>query len=215
MTKRQLSTWRIDASLMEIIGRCLEAGRRCRFEKYEVLYEQGTVSSKFYIIEKGLVKVSIVRSDGTEVLLEYMGPQTICGEGAAFDSLPRFSRAIATENTVAVEFDATRTDEIFGRHPEFASALLRVTSLKQRILASRLQHFVSREPEGRIMELLHRLAAMFGTDHPSGRILVTKLTHEEIAAMTGTSRVTVTRTLQRLRDQAVIGLIDGHILINS
>ena len=42
---------------------------------------------------------------------------------------------------------------------------------------------------------------------------MTQLTHEQIAAMTGTSRVTVTRTLQRLREQGRIAILEGHILL--
>lgn len=215
MSKRQLSTWRLDPDLMAVLRDHLDFGRRRSFRKSEALYEQGTISSRFFYIEKGLVQVSIFKSDGTEILLEFMGPHTIIGEAAAFDALPRFSSAFAVERTEAIEFDADRLHDIFRQHPEFASALLRVTSLKQRILALRLEYLVSHEPEGRIMELLRRLAAMFGTDHPQGRILVTKLTHEEIAAMTGTSRVTVTRTIKRLREQAALDIVDGHFIIRG
>jgi CRP-like cAMP-binding protein len=213
MTKRDLRTWRLEPELMNVIREHLHAGRRRNFKKNEALYEQGDVSSRFFYIAKGLVQVTIIRADGTEMLLEFMGEHTILGEGAAFDGLPRFSSAYAVEDTEAIEFDADRLAEVFSEHPEFASALLRVTSLKQRILAIRLEHLVSREPEERIMELFQRLASMFGTEHPKGRILVTKLTHEEIAAMTGTSRVTVTRTIQRLRDQKAIHLVDGYLVV--
>lgn len=213
MAKRQLSTWRLDKELREMIRDHLEAGVRRRFRKNDALYLQGTVSTKFYYVERGMAQVSIVRFDGTEMLLEFMGPHTILGEGAAFDNLPRFSSAFAVEDTQAIEFDANQLHDVFRSHPEFASALLRVTSLKQRILAIRLEHLVSREPEERIMELFHRLESMFSVDEPAGRTLVTKLTHEEIAAMTGTSRVTVTRTIQRLRDQGQIDIVDGHFVI--
>ncbi|WP_181168710.1 Crp/Fnr family transcriptional regulator [Mesorhizobium sp. B2-4-17] len=215
MSKRQLHTWRLEPELMTVICGHLDAGRRRHFRKNEAIYEQGELSSKFFYIEKGLAQVSIIRFDGTEMLLEFMGPHTIIGEGAAFDYLPRFSCAFAVEDTQAVEFDAERLTEVFRDRPEFASALLRVTSIKQRILAIRLEHLVSREPAERILELLQRLISMFGTEHPNGRILVTKLTHEEIAAMTGTSRVTVTRTFQRMREQNIIDMVDGHILIKS
>lgn len=198
---------------MNVICEHLDVGRRRQFKKNEAIYEQGEVSSKFFYIEKGLAQVSIIRFDGTEMLLEFMGPQTIVGEGAAFDGLPRFSCAFAVEDTQAVEFDADRLTEVFRDRPDFASALLRTTTIKQRILAIRLEHLVSREPDERIMELLQRLASMFGTEHANGRILATKLTHEEIAAMTGTSRVTVTRTIQRLRDQKIIEVVDGHFVI--
>ena len=112
-----------------------------------------------------------------------------------------------------IEFDTSKMTEIFRAHPEFATSLLRVTSLKQRVVAIRLKHLASREPQDRIMELLTRLEEMFAIDHPKGRLLVTHVTHEQIATMTGTSRVTVTRTLQRLREQNRIDTFDGHILL--
>ena len=72
---------------------------------------------------------------------------------------------------------------------------------------------VDPDVQERIMELLTRLEEMFAIEHPKGRLLVTQLTHEQIAAMTGTSRVTVTRTLQRLREQGRISILEGHILL--
>lgn len=212
-TKRMLGTWRIDSALVRRILEQASCGRSRKFRKNEVLYEQGATSTKFYLILSGLVQVSIVRVDGVEVVLEYMGPETICGEGAAFDGLPKFSRALAVEETHAIEFDAARIEPVFQRHPEFASALLRVTSLKQRVLAVRLEHLASRKPEGRIMDLLQRLQEMFAIDYAGGRLLVTHLTHEQIGAMTGTSRVTVTRAIRFLRNQNLIDVIDGHILV--
>lgn len=213
MSKKKLGTWRIDRQLVEALTEHAAYGRRKKFKKNEVLYEQGEISTRFYFVIKGLVQISIFRVDGSEVVLELMGPDTVCGEGSAFDGLPRFSSAVAIEDTEAIEFDASKMTEVFRQHPEFATSLLRVTSLKQRVVAIRLKHLASREPQERIMELLTRLEDMFAIDHPKGRLLVTHVTHEQIAAMTGTSRVTVTRTLQRLREQGRISILDGHILL--
>lgn len=215
MSKRALGTWRIEQDLVETVARLSKFGRRKAFIKNEILYEQGEVSSRFYFVLKGLVQISIVKADGTEVVLEFMGPHTICGEGAAFDGLPRFSSAIAVENSEAIEFDSSQMGDLFRVHPEFACALMRITSLKQRVLAVRLEHLASREPETRVMELFHRLGEMFATDHKDGRLLATQLTHEQIAAMTGTSRVTITRVLRRLREQGVLDIIDGHVLVKT
>ncbi|MGH7743640.1 MAG: Crp/Fnr family transcriptional regulator [Candidatus Dormibacteria bacterium] len=213
--KKMLGTWRIDPSLARRIIGLANCGKPRKFRKHEMLYEQGTISTKFYFILSGLVQVSMLRVDGVEVVLEYMSGETICGEGSAFDGLPRFSGAVAVEDTQTIEFDAGRMEEVFKKHPEFASVLLRVTSLKQRVLAVRLEHLASRRPEVRIMDLLRRLQEMFAIDYPGGRLLVTHLTHEQIAAMTGTSRVTVTRSIRLLRDQKDIDIVDGHILVRS
>jgi CRP/FNR family transcriptional regulator, cyclic AMP receptor protein len=213
MSKKTRGTWRIDPQLVALLSQHAGYGRRRKFKKETALYEQGEVSPRFYFILKGLVQISIFRSDGSELVLELMGPDTICGEGPAFDGLPRFSSAAAAEDTEAIEFDTTKLTVAFQKHPEFATALLRITSLKQRVLAVRLEHLASREPQDRIMELLTRLEDMFAVDHPRGRLLVTHITHEQIATMTGTSRVTVTRTLNRLREQGRIDILDGHILL--
>ena len=221
MSGGRRATWRMDDALTAAIGAHRNAGERRRFAAGEMLYEQGEISPLFFFVERGMVQVSILRQDGTETILEYMGPDTICGEGAAFDRLPRFSSAIAVEPTVAIAFDTDRLTGRFAEDPGFAAALLRATSLKQRVLALRLEQLASREPEGRAMELFGRLAALFGTatpagdGHPEGRLLANSLTHEEIAAMTGTSRVTVTRCLQRLRDAGAIHIVDGRYLVRQ
>jgi CRP-like cAMP-binding protein len=215
MSKETRATLRLGQELLEQLNERSSLGRRRHFKKNVALYEQGEISTRFYLVVSGLIQASIFRHDGSEVLLDMMGPGTICGEGAAFDGLPRFSTAVAVENSDTIEFDTSQMTDVFREHPEFASALLRVTSLKQRLLAIRTEQFTSRNPQERIMGLLNRLKEMFATDHPRGRLLVTHITHEQIGAMTAISRVTVTRTLQRLRNQGTIDVINGHILIRS
>ncbi len=203
----------MERKLTDLLKGHASDGRRRTFKKHKVLYQQGELSTRFFLILSGLVQISIYREDGSEVVLELMGPDTICGEGAAFDGLPRFSTAAAVEDTEAIEFDSSKMTEVFRKDPDFAASLLRVTSLKQRVLAVRLTHLASREPEDRVMELLNRLEKMFGVDHPAGRLLVTQVTHEQIATMTGTSRVTVTRTLHRLRKVGRIDILNGRIIL--
>ena len=213
MTKKPAATWRmadaLSAKLLSFEGKV----RLRRFAAAEQLYRQGEINTCFYFVKSGLVQVSIFRRDGTEVVLENMGPNALCGEGAAFDGLPRFSTAVAVEATEALEFDTARLEALMREDPEFALAMLRLTSLKQRILALRLEHLVSNDPEERILELLRRLSEMFAVDHERGRKILTYLTHEQIAAMTGTSRVTVTRTLGRLRDKGTLSVEDGYTIL--
>ena len=54
--------------------------------------------------------------------------------------------------------------------------------------------------------MLTRLADLYGQDAGDGVVIGISLTHEQIAAMTGASRVTVTRTLTRLKDEGVIAV---------
>lgn len=211
----RVGTWRIDDGLEHTLRKYADLGRFCSFTKQQTLYEQGDLSRRFYLLLNGLVQESITRKDGSEVILEFMGSGTLCGEAAALDGLPRFSRAVATESTDAVEFDMAKMTGIFAQYPELGGTLLRVTSLKQRALAVRLEQLSTREPEDRIVSLLSCLQATASVGRMNGRLLETHLTHKQIAAMTGTSRVTVTRTLCRLRRRGVIDLLNRRILIKA
>jgi len=213
MSDRLPGTWRIEDTLAAAIEAEAGAGRVMRFDRGQILYEQEARSGRFFYIRSGLVQISMIREDGSELVLEYMGPKTICGEGAAFDGLARFSGASALEPTEAIAFDAAHMPPVFARNPAFAMALMQITSLKQRVLAVRLEQLAAREPEGRILELFQRLGRMFAEPHPDGLLLVPHLTHEQIAAMTGVTRVTVTRTLARLREAGRIDHVDGRTLL--
>ena len=70
-----------------------------------MLYEQGDVSRKFYFIEKGLAQVSIIKSDGTEMLLEFVG-KTI---GPVF-----YNEAIEDARATAANRAETIQEELLG-----------------------------------------------------------------------------------------------------
>ena len=133
-----------------------------------------------------------------------LGQWAICGEGAAFDGQPRFSSAVAQEDTEVIVFDANEVGKAFQLAPDFALALLKITSMKQRVLGIRAQYLASANPEARISELLRRLAELYGKPQDCGLLIDIALTHDQIAAMTGTSRVTITRVLKKLREEGAI-----------
>lgn len=209
------ATWRMPSAVASKFRRVRDQGRPCRFAVADVLYRQNEIGNAFYFIEQGFVRVSMYRRDGIEVGLEVMGPDTICGEGAVFDRRPRFSTASAITPVRSVAFSLECISEILQREPDFALDLLRLVAEKQRVLAVKLEHFASRDPADRILELLTRQATMFGTEVEHGCMIRTRLTHEQIASLTGTSRVTVTRALRKLTADGVIAKSNGFYVLRQ
>jgi CRP-like cAMP-binding protein len=201
---RSAETWRLDDAVAGPLIRAAHLGQRRVYQAGEYLYRQGALDSRFHFLLRGRVQIASAREDGSEFVLEVMGRWSVCGEGSAFDGKPRFSSAVALEETEAIAFDAQQMLEAFREMPELAVALLRITGLKQRVLAVRAQYLASPRPESRIAELLHRLGELYGTQEGAASVIGIALTHEQMAAMTGTTRVTVTRVLKRLREQGVI-----------
>lgn len=215
MTEDSRRTWLAPEDLIRTLQSNTALSRKRRIPRGRDLYRQDETSPHFYLILSGLLKISTLRPDGTEVILEFMGADTICGEGPAIDGLPRFSTATAIEDTEVLEFNVADWDAMEGISPGFLMALLQITALKQRVLAVRLEQLFSREPEGRIMELFERLAAVSANDSSTSGYILPQLTHENIAAMTGMTRVTVTRALNRLKQQGDIRFENGRFHLSS
>lgn len=193
---RTTETWHLDEAVAGPVIRAAHLGQKRSFRKGEYLYRQGDVDSCFYFFT--------VREDGSEFVLEVMGRWAVCGEGAAFDGQPRFSSGMALEDSEVIVFNVNEVCGAFQEVPEFAVALLRITAMKQRVLGIRTQYLASARPESRIAELLRRLADLYGKPQDGAIVIDIALTHEQIAAMTGTARVTITRVLKRLREQGAI-----------
>lgn len=211
MNKR--GTWKLSPAHGTILRDHAHLGYSRSYRTGQVLYEQGSNTLGFHLVLSGMVQVSMITIDGFEVILEFMGPDTLLGEGAAFPGTPKFARAVALKDTQTIEFVLHDMAEICRNHPDFAATILEVSSHKLSIMMRRFVRLASRKPEDRILELFDRFAGQFGSPHPDGLLINFQLTHEQIAAMTATTRVTVTRTLQRLRRSGDIKEDSGKIVL--
>lgn len=191
-------TWRLDGDMTAIMAAATRLGQIVHIRSGGVIYRQGDQDPYFYLVVLGQVQVFMVRDDGAEFIFEFMGRNTVFGEGPAFDGEPRYASAMATEASTLIRFDANRLRQ--SDDAAFAWALMRVCSVKQRVLAVRIQQMTSPEPERRILEVIGRVQEVLGAASHGG----VNLTHDQIASMTGTSRVTVTRALKRLREEGRI-----------
>lgn len=197
-------TWHMDKSAAKVFMGAERLGQRQVVQKGTTLYRQGESGTSFFFLVSGRVQVGVFQEDGTEFILELMGPWSLIGEGTAIAGQRRMSTAIALEPCVVVRFDYASVKQAFAENVEFATTLMEVIAVKQWVLGMRIQFMAMPKPELRIVELLSRLASLYGEADDVGVRIGTPLTHEQVASLTGTSRVTVTRTITRLKSEGVI-----------
>ena len=87
-----------------------------------------------------------------------------------------------------------------SRNPDLLLSLLQLLGVKHRLLIDKLASFTSASPKDRVIDLLSRIV-LAGRNQP---IQQPRLTHEQIASMTGLSRVTVTRALKLLSERRLV-----------
>ncbi len=197
-------TWYMDEHAASVFMSAERLGRRREISKGTALYRQGDVGSTFYFVVSGRVQVEIFQQDGTEFILELMGAGALMGEGSALGGQRRMATATTLEDCVLIEFDYPQIKKTFAQNIELATTLMEVVAVKQWVLGMRIQFLATPRPDLRIVELLSRLAGLYGVEDTDGIRIRTPLTHEQVAALTGTSRVTVTRTIMKLKSEGVI-----------
>ncbi|WP_119420993.1 Crp/Fnr family transcriptional regulator [Desertibaculum subflavum] len=203
----------LDDDLLQPVRRHLARGIRRHLTEGAPLLIAGQPAAAFAYIEAGLIQSTLLRPDGEHLIVERIGPGSICGEGPLLHGEAPAVEMVALEPTAVILFDRALTQQLFREDAEFALAIARILSVKYRRLLDRFGAIADRRPAERLLELLSRLARLWGEPHPRGLLIRTSLTHEDMAAMTGLSRVTVTRGLTGLRRSEQIDIVDGSYLL--
>jgi CRP-like cAMP-binding protein len=67
-----------------------------------------------------------------------------------------------------------------------------------------------RKVETMLMQLLAWLSKKFGSEVEKGRLIDMRLTHEDLAALINSTRVTITRVLGQLEQEGLIDRLSLH-----
>jgi CRP-like cAMP-binding protein len=200
-------TWSIASPLMRAWREIAPAGHTTAMPAGVQIYSQEAISPHFYLVEKGAVQATYYHPNGAVLVLEIMGPGSLFGEGPAFDRQPRQITAETLTEARLVEFHADMVANAMAADPRLALLLIRIMASKQRSLIPKLAMTVKRSHEGALLNLLLRFVS-YGD-------LSIQLTHAQMAEIIGASRITVTRTLARLRRDGLVVLGNGTVKVLS
>jgi len=171
-----------------------------------VLYSQGEMHGKFYLIRHGFVQAAMIHPSGRRLMLELMGPGTMFGEGAAFEGTPRYVDAWAVTDS---ELSVYTPADVLGAGPDAVHLLERVVKImgtKQRILAGKLLQFSGESPDSRLRALLARILEVQERAATSEETRANQvwLSQERLGEMCGMSRISAARALRRLADAGIV-----------
>ena len=158
----------------------------------------------FFVIQSGQVKVSVMAPDGREIILSSLGPGEFFGDMALLDGHPRSANVTTL----------TATEALILRRGDFLQALLKYPSIAVHVMVSLAKRLRKADHQtanlallgiaDRISQVLLSIAEEDGYETPEGFVIRRRPTHQMIASMTGTSRETVTRVLNRLKREGYI-----------
>jgi CRP/FNR family transcriptional regulator len=175
---------------LSVVREALDArGVRTRPRAGQALLRQGEPDARLFLLEAGAVDLSCVVESGRACLLDIVLPPEIFGGS----TLATPFSAIAREDSRVVS-----SADLLTRDPRVASAAVEISNQRALRIAERLRDALVLDAAERVIAALSDLADRRSTRTPEGRRVDLFITQEDLARMTGCTRETVNRTLNRL-----------------
>jgi len=177
-------------------------------ERGEVILLEDEPADALYFVTSGAVKVFKTSSDGKEQILSFILPGESFNDVPVFDSGTNIASAQAVGPVVLYGIRKNDLEVILKNHPKVSLNVSRVLSQQIRGLVSLVEDLSFRHVIARVAKILLEYASDGTGPKP-------RLTHQEMAAMAGTAREMIGRSLKSLEDEGAIRLHRHRIVITD
>lgn len=181
--------------------------------KGQVLFLEGELGERLYIITDGKMKLGHTASDGRESLLAVLGPGELFGELSLFDPGPRTATATALTDVSLMGLGHAALRPWLTGRPEVAEALLGALAQRMRRTNDQMADLVFSDVPGRVAKTLLELGEKFGRPLPDGIHVTHDMTQEELAQLVGASRETVNKALADFAARGWIRLESRSVIL--
>jgi len=183
-----------------------------RFRKNEIILQEEDTNEYMYIILDGKVKVIQTTEDGKEILLAIHQSGDSFGEMSLIDGKTSPATVLATENSAVAIVSKKDFYFILETQKKVLNNLLLLLCSRHRESWEKIQMLNYKNASHRVKILFLMLSDKYGEKTPEGITLNIKLTHQEIAEMTGMTRETVTRVLDKWQRDGEINVLKNKFI---
>ena len=179
-----------------------------KVEKGEIILFEGEPAEALFFVASGAVKIYKTSSDGKEQILNIVRPGDSFNDVPLFDNDTNPASAQAMTPVLLYGINRQQMGAILRKYPDIAMNTIRILAQKVRQLLSLVEDLSFRNVRGRVAKILLE----YGADHSEPR---PRLTQQEIAAMAGTAREVVGRSLKSLEGDGIIRLESRRVVISN
>lgn len=179
----------------------------------EQIFNPVTGDGLVYIVRSGCVRVYKTLTDGRSINVGLLGPNTVFAQEDSADGMASGATAEAIVPSTLSIVEAQDLANLISDSPELASAVVAGMTRRLTELQTLVEHLLVRDTSVRLAVTLVNLATKFGRPAVDGLQEITlPLTHQGLAHMIGSNRVTVTRKLLELQRDGSVRSLGRNIL---
>lgn len=174
-------------------------------EPGRVVYGPGDDSDMLFLLKRGRVRLYRLSPEGKRLEVTTLGPGTFFGEMPLVGQHMHQTVAEVVEQSLICALSRGDLERLIVRKPQVAVRLLEALNARLAASETRLEELAFHAVPARIAATLLRLA--------DGDVV--RISHRELAELTGTYRETVTKTLDEFKREGLVELDRRHITLRD
>ena len=200
----------------EINWDSVTAGHPLRqYKKNQIIFRQETPCEFVYIVKRGRVRLEICGANGNTRNLFVAEAGTIIGEQPSIDNRFYLFNATASSDCLLYVIPVQDFQNALEADHKLAMAMLQIMSKKMRLMSMLIKQLSFNDSYYRVAYALVNVAQQYSALTPEGWYkLNIKFTHQEMADLTGLSRVSVSNImLEMTADGFIEKDTDGYLIV--
>jgi len=182
------------------------------FLKNETILREEETNEYMYIILFGKVKAYQTASGGKETILAIHGEGDHFGEMSLIDGKTVPATVTALENSLVGLISRSDFFNLLYNQRKITDKLFQLLCHRIRESWKRIQLLNFKNASHRVKMLFIMLSEEHGRKTKDGIVILVKLTHQDIADMTGLTRETVTRVLDKWKKDKFIRILKNRFI---
>lgn len=183
------------------------------FRKNEIILHEEETSEYMYIIIEGEAKVTQLTRDGKEIIMTVHHSGDFFGELSLIDGKTTPATVRATRDCVTAIIARKNFHTLLLSQGKMLDNMLQIFCSRLREQMKKIQILNLNNAAQRLKMLFLMLSENYGERTKEGTVLKIKLIHQDIASMTGLTRETVTRILDKWRRGGEIKVLSNKFIL--
>jgi CRP/FNR family transcriptional regulator len=181
----------------------------------DAVYREGEYGDALYVLVSGVMKLFRPYSGSKEATLRLLRSWDIFGHLAFAGEARQRAYAEAVTECRVTKIPKVFVERAVRQEPRVAFKIMTLLELRLVQYEELVKCLLPRETEVRLANLLPLLAQKFGERQDGAVIIDLRLTHQDLAAMVASTRESVTKVLNEMRNRDLIEIEAGRITLKD
>jgi CRP/FNR family transcriptional regulator len=181
----------------------------------DAVYREGEYGDALYVLVSGVMKLFRPYSGSKEATLRLLRSWDIFGHLAFAGEARQRAYAEAVTECRVTKIPKVFVERAVRQEPRVAFKIMTLLELRLVQYEELVKCLLPRETEVRLANLLPLLAQKFGDRQDGAVIIDLRLTHQDLAAMVASTRESVTKVLNEMRNRDLIEIEAGRITLKD